>query len=111
VVKGLFGSGRFAGADAHVATFAVPTDAMRAKCETRRGDVEAALAAHFGRPVPLELVVDISTAAQMADGGGPGASLGDTVDLDDLRDVPDDPRSHLQRLTQAFPGAEVVEEP
>jgi DNA polymerase-3 subunit gamma/tau len=111
VVKGLFGSGRFAGADAHVATFAVPTDAMRAKCETRRGDVEAALAAHFGRPVPLELVVDTSTAAQMADGGGPGASLGDTVDLDDLRDVPDDPRSHLQRLTQAFPGAEVVEEP
>ncbi len=109
VVKGLFGSGRFAGVDDAVATFAVPTDAMRAKCEARRSDVEAALAAHFGRPVPLRLVVDTSTAAQMADGGAPGLSLGEPVDLDDLRDVPDDPRSHLERLTEAFPGAEVVE--
>ncbi len=109
VVKGLFGSGRFAAVDGAAATFAVPTDAMRAKCEARRSDVEAALAVHFGRPVPLRLVVDTSTAAQVADGGAAGVSLSDPVDLDDLRDVPDDPRSHLDRLTEAFPGAEVVE--
>ncbi len=109
VEKALFGSGRFTAATS-LATFAVPTDAMRAKCEARRAEVEAALATHFGRPVPLELVVDTSTAAQLADGGAPGDALGEPVDLDDLRDVPDDPRSHLERLTQAFPGAEVVEE-
>ncbi len=109
VVKGLFGSGRFAAVENGAATFAVPTDAMRAKCETRRGDAEAALAAHFGRPIPLRLVVDSSTAAQVADGGAPGVTLPESVDLDDLQDVPDDPRSHLDRLTEAFPGAEVVE--
>jgi hypothetical protein len=82
---------------------------MRAKCETRRGDAEGALAAHFGRPVPLRLVVDTSPAAQVADGGAPGVTLPESVDLDDLRDVPDDPRTNLDRLTEAFPGAEVVD--
>jgi hypothetical protein len=91
-------------------TFAVPTDAMRGKCEVHRLDVEAALEAHFGRPVPLRLTVDTSTAAQMADGGAPGTSLAEPVDLDDLRDAPPDDRSGLERLTEAFPGAEVVDD-
>ncbi len=111
VAKGLFGAGRFAAADHGVVTFALPTDAMRRKCETRRHEVESALAAYFGRPVPLQLAVDGSTAAQMADGGAPGDSLADPFDVDDLRDAPPDPRSGLDRLTQAFPGAEIVDEP
>ncbi|MGI9120914.1 MAG: DNA polymerase III subunit gamma/tau [Acidimicrobiales bacterium] len=110
VARGLFGAGRFAAVDQGVVTFAVPTDAMRRKCEGRRHEVEAALAAHFGRPVPLKLAVDDSTAAQMADGGAPGDSLAEAVDVDDLRDAPPDPRSGLDRLAQAFPGVEIVDE-
>ncbi|HSH22775.1 MAG TPA: hypothetical protein VK975_01805, partial [Acidimicrobiales bacterium] len=89
--------------------FALPTDAMRAKCEARRREVEGALARHFGFPVPLRLTVDSSTAAQLADGGAPGSALGEVVDLDELQDAPPDLRSSLDRLTEAFPGAEVVD--
>jgi len=109
MAKGLFGAGRFVATDDRSATFAVPTDAMRGKCEARRADVETALAAFFGRPVPLRLIVDPSTAAQLADGGAPGASLAETVDLDGLEDAPPEGNRGLDRLTDAFPGSEVVE--
>ncbi len=118
MAKGLFGAGRFASVDDQAAVFAVPTGAMRGKCEARRADVEAALASHFGRPVPLKLIVDPSTAAQLADGGAPGASvaelaelaeLAEPVDLDDLEDAPPERNRGLDRLTDAFPGSEVLE--
>jgi hypothetical protein len=109
MAKGLFGAGRFAAVDEKEATFAVPTDAMRGKCEARRADVEAALAAFYGRPVPLRLIVDPSTAAQLADGGAPGVSLAEPVDLDGLQDAPPERNRGLDRLTDAFPGSEVVE--
>ncbi len=109
IAKGLFGAGRFAAVDDQAAVFAVPTGAMRGKCEARRADVEAALAAHFGRPIPLRVIVDPSTAAQLADGGAPGASLVEPVDLDDLEDAPPERNRGLDRLTEAFPGSEVVE--
>jgi DNA polymerase-3 subunit gamma/tau len=109
IAKGLFGAGRFAAVDDRGAVFAVPTGAMRGKCEARRADVEAALASFFGRPVPLRVIVDPSPAAQLADGGAPGASLAEPVDLDELQDAPPEPDRGLDRLTEAFPGAEVVE--
>ena len=107
--KGLFSAGRFAAVDHRVVTFAVPTDAMRVKCEALRSDVEAALATFYGRRIPLRVIVDPSTAAQMADGGAP-ATANEQVDLDDLEDAPPEARSGLDRLTEAFPGSEVVEE-
>ncbi len=110
VAKGLFGTGRFAAVDDRGATFALPTDVMRARCESRRGEVETALAAHFGRPVPLRLTTDASDAS-LARGGPPDPFLVEPVDLDDLHDAPPDRRSPLERLTDAFPGAEVVDRP
>ncbi|MDP9006975.1 MAG: hypothetical protein M3N15_08680, partial [Actinomycetota bacterium] len=110
VAKGLFGAGRFAAVDDRGATFALPTDVMRTRCESRRGEVETALAAHFGRPVPLRLTTD-AAAASAARGGAPDPSQVEPVDLDDLQDAPPDRRSPLERLTEAFPGAEVVDRP
>ena len=71
-------------------------------------------AAHFGRAVPLRLVVDGSVGG----GGGPVPAAPDdldpaeeVVDLDALVDAPSEPaRSAVDRLTDAFPGAEVLEE-
>ncbi|HVL03404.1 MAG TPA: hypothetical protein VM386_03090, partial [Acidimicrobiales bacterium] len=79
-------------------------------CEARRRDVEAALAAFYGRPVPLRVIVDPSTAVQVADGGAPAAPANEQVDLDELEDAPPERRSGFDRLTEAFPGSEVVEE-
>lgn len=60
--KALYQAGRFVGVDGERAVFGLPNDIHRQRCEEVRADVEAALAGHFGRPVPLALVVD--------DGGG-----------------------------------------
>ena len=111
VARGVFGYGRFASVDERGATFALPNEAMRAKCEARRREVEESLARHFGRPVPLRITVDLSTAAAQLDGGAPGSSFDEPVDLDELQDAPPDRRSSLDRLAETFPGVEVIDPP
>ena len=43
--------------------FGLPNKIHAAKCEEVRPEVEAALAAHFGRPTPLRIVVDTAAPA------------------------------------------------
>jgi DNA polymerase-3 subunit gamma/tau len=107
-----FAAGRFVGVDRDAVLFALPNQVHRDRCESVRADVEAALSAHFGRPVPLRLVVDQSTAPPPADAGpAPMPEPDDDVDIDELVDAPAEPvRTPLDRLTEAFPGAEVLEE-
>ena len=111
VAKGLFGAGRFAAVDDDAVTFALPTDAMRRKCESRRHEVEAALADFLGRPARLRLTVDGLTTADVTDGEVSESDAAEAVDLDELADVPPDSRSQLDRLSEVFPGAELVEDP
>ncbi len=51
-------AGRFVGVDDSAAIFAVPDKGLLLRAEPNRAEVEAALAAHFGGPVPLRLVLD-----------------------------------------------------
>jgi hypothetical protein len=102
-----------------VALFALPNAAHRDFCAEVQAEVEAALGAHFGSPVPLRLVVDdgVTGAGVRAAGARtapepPGAS-GDLDDDDDFD--PDDAREALPvesvaeaRLLEAFPGATEV---
>jgi hypothetical protein len=74
-----------------------------------QGDVEAALAAHFGRPVPLQLVAD---AAPSDDGGALAADDEDTsaAGLAELREAPRvQAASPADRVKHDFPGAEEVQ--
>ena len=57
-VKVYLSSGRFVGVDDAGAIYAVPDRGLLARAEANRAEVEAALAAYFGRPVPLRLVLD-----------------------------------------------------
>jgi hypothetical protein len=108
--KARFLAGRFVDVAGGAALFALPNATHRERCEELRPAVEAALAAHFGRPVPLRLVVE-------GDGGGPPERDERTEDVEDLLDVdvhalPDadvELRSGLDRLTEAFPGARLVD--
>jgi DNA polymerase-3 subunit gamma/tau len=107
-----FQVGRFLSADEGGAVFALPNAVHRDRCEEVRAEAEAALAAQFGRPVPLRLVVD-GEAPRPADAGGPPAppAPDDDVDLNDLRDAPPGGlASPLDHVMQAFEGAQVVEE-
>jgi DNA polymerase-3 subunit gamma/tau len=110
IAKAIYLPGRFVATDGTRATFALPNPQQVAKCETYRTEVEAALAAQFHRPVPLVLVVDDGAPA---DAGVERAdiALDDEVDLAELVDAPPSSvPSSLDRLTEAFPGAQLIDE-
>lgn len=122
--KALYKPGRFVAGAGRMARFALPNQAHCDRCSDKRDEVAASLAAHFGRPVPLELVVDddappnsgspSSPASPSAAGGaqtGPPSGEGEEdVDLDELTDAPDASVGGIAQLQDAFPGAELVED-
>ena len=104
--KARFAAGRFVDVADGAAVFALPNDMHRTRCEEVRPAVEAALASHFGRTVPLRLTVE----APMAPAAPPPDPEPEHVDITELVDAPAAPvRSAADRLTEAFPGA-VLEE-
>jgi hypothetical protein len=110
IAKAIYLPGRFVAADSTHATFALPSPQQVTKCEEYRAEVEAALAAQFHRAVPLQLVVDDGRAA---DGSVHPADVphDDEIDLAELVDAPPGGApSSLDRLTQAFPGAQLIDE-
>jgi DNA polymerase-3 subunit gamma/tau len=131
--KAMYAVGRFLSVEGGTAVYALPNEVHRQKCEGKRLEVEAALAKHFGRAVPLRLVVDDGGSGSGTDdpfdteppdgggGSGPRARQGggraaaapvddESIDIHELVDAPADPRTHLDRLTEAFPGAQLQEE-
>ena len=132
--KALFQAGRFVSADGERAQFGLPNEIHRNRCEETRGEVEAALADQFGRPIPLVLVVDgappaptpvtdsTSTSDHMDDdlpapveAAMPAPVVESDHEEEDLADF--DPEnlevaqidnSAEARLLEAFPGAEEV---
>jgi DNA polymerase-3 subunit gamma/tau len=122
LTKAMYAAGRFLDSTGPKARFTVPNAVHREKAGQKLGEVEAALAAHFGRPVPLELVVDEgagatgpSTAATGTDTAAsrpPATETGpeeDVGDITELEDAPADDRSAAQRVIETFPGAEIVD--
>jgi hypothetical protein len=105
-VKVYVSAGRFVAVDNAAAIFAVPDRGLLARAEPNRAEVEAALAAHFGRPVPLRLVLD-EPGVPAARSEPPSDDLR-AIDLADLEDAPMAVVSPEQRLLEAFPGAEEV---
>ncbi|MBO0731152.1 MAG: DNA polymerase III subunit gamma/tau [Acidimicrobiaceae bacterium] len=94
--------GRFVEVDGSAATFALPDRGRLARAEEVRAEAEQALAAHFGRHVPLRLVLDGQT-------GPPRAEEPRAEHWEELESAAPAVMSPAQRLLQAFPGAEEVE--
>jgi DNA polymerase-3 subunit gamma/tau len=125
-IRALFAAGRFTTVEDGAAHFALPNATHRKRCESFRDDVENVLAAHFGRPVPMVLVVDSTdgrpaAAATTAGGGGAvGSGKGDAgstpgvdeeaVDVSELEDA--GPTSTgVDQLADVFGAVDVVEQP
>jgi len=111
--KAFFSAGRFMEVTDRAAVFGLPNAVHMQKCENGRPDVEKALAAHFGRPVPLKLAVDDDAppvAAPPARGARPPAPVPDESDIDpnELTDA-DVSTSSVDRVRELFPGAELVD--
>jgi hypothetical protein len=114
--KSRFAGGRFVTVDGAAAHFGLPNKVHAARCEEVKPEVEAALAAHFGRPVPLVIVVD-EDAPPPPGGARPRPSAEsvdddhESIDLAELTDADDSALSSIDRIAEVFPGVEVVEEP
>jgi len=67
--KALFQAGRFVAVKDERALFGLPNEIHRLRCEEVRPEIESVLSERFGRPVPLELVLDADLGA-----GSAGAS-------------------------------------
>jgi DNA polymerase III subunit gamma/tau len=122
-VKALYSAGRFVAFDDAGAQFALPTQPHRDRCAELAPQVEAALAAHFGTPVSLTLVVDESGPAPVShsrEGGSrdsvsrrarQAAADDDMVDPEELiaatQGDTDVQAAAEAKLLEAFPGAEV----
>ena len=103
-----FRAGRFVDVpEPDTAGFALPTPIHRERCAEVQGDVERALAAHFGRRVPLKLLVETEVGAAPA----PEPDEEEHIDPRDLRDAPSPGvSSPVDHVMQAFEGATLVEE-
>ncbi|MGH9184920.1 MAG: hypothetical protein ACRD0U_03735, partial [Acidimicrobiales bacterium] len=110
MARALFSAGRFVeSSGGGVAAFALPTAVHREKCETYRRDVEAALAAHFGRRLRLQLVLDGETPSDRPAAVAPPADE-DVGDVRELEDAHVETASGLDLLAQSFPGAQLIED-
>jgi DNA polymerase III subunit gamma/tau len=133
LTKAMYQSAELVGVDAGTATIRVDNAHHQQNCERKRPDVEAALTVALGSAITVQFEVggEVSSAPTgsrgVAGGGasgqvgsGPGRSVADVSDdpeehlaghdVHDLDDAPDASSGGLAALTEAFPGAELLEE-
>lgn len=99
-------NGRFSEVTPEAAIFALPDAGLLARAGNFQAEAEAALGAHFGRRVPLRLVLD-RVAPPIEPSRAPSDE--ETYDIDDFHDAVEAPASPAvtaeQRILEAFPGA------
>lgn len=101
-------NGRFSEVTPESAVFALPDAGLLARAAAFQAEAEAALEAHFGRRVPLHLVLDCSAPPVVAAAVPPEPADDVTYDLavfEEATDAPDTVLTPEQRLLEAFPGA------
>jgi hypothetical protein len=100
--------GRFVEVGDGVAGLALPTAIHLQRCTDVQRELEAALSSHFGRRIPLRLVVAPAGAGARSEAHVPEEEM--SIDPDELRDAPPGVTSPVDHVMQAFEGATVVEE-
>ena len=107
-----FAGGRFLPSSGDTLRFGLPNAIHRDRCVELQPEVNEALAQHFGRKIRLELVVDDGSTDQPVEtpADAPNDQPEDEIiDVASLEDATDANETTLERLTNAFPGAELVE--
>jgi DNA polymerase-3 subunit gamma/tau len=111
VARPRFAPARLLGVEGNVATFSMPNDIHRQRCDEIRGEVEAALGSALGAAVVIRLVTDDGAGKAPAAAAAVPEAPEEEIDLDSLVDAPAEPvKSAADSLVEAFPGAELIED-
>lgn len=110
-----FQVGRFLAHDSGRVVFALPSQIQIDRCEEVRDEVDSALREHFGRAVPMRLVVDDDSTAPPPDvraaspRSAPSADdEAEAIDPDELMDEETVAQEAISNLMAAFPDSELV---
>ena len=111
--KGIFREGQITEVADGTAVLLLPKGPPANLLEQRRPEVEAALAAHFGQRVGLRLVVGSADQPAPAVAGTAATAAPEDDEAHDVHELENAPAAgnSAERLLEAFPGAELVEEP
>jgi hypothetical protein len=111
ITKALFKMGRVVGSDGSSLTLGLENSAGLGRCEEKKGEAEAALAAAAGRPVRLDLVVvgEAASGPRPERAPSPADDPVEVIDPDELVDAPAQQLTGVDRVTEAFPGAQIVD--
>ena len=108
-----FSAARFVAVEDGTAVMALPNEPHMRRCEDMRPELEKALADRFGVAVPVRLIVDGDTRQSVRE---PAVvtpvvdeAVDEAVDLDGLVDADIAEGSAVEKLTQVFPGASLVD--
>ena len=108
-----FSAGKPVSVDQNGVTIALPNEPHLKRCSELVGEVEAAIKNTFSISVPVLLSVDGSSISSIPSTNPvkPPKPIDNDEDLDPSDFVEADPNSGsaVERLSQAFPGAEIVE--
>lgn len=124
MTKSLYGGGRFVGEADGKFQFALDNvpDRVLPRAQAALADVEAALSARVGQPVSVHLTNGGEGSSSAPSSSGTPASTPvvaadtddqderDHIDVSDLEDATDVSTSGVDKLVQAFPGAELIEQ-
>jgi DNA polymerase III subunit gamma/tau len=110
-VRSRWRGGRWIDSDPRAVRFAVSNEWHQRACDESRREVEEALLAHFGGPVPVAIVVEGEPA-----GGAPTASAAappddvEHIDPAELSDADDAAVSGVDLVVRTFGGGELIQE-
>jgi DNA polymerase-3 subunit gamma/tau len=104
-----FSAARFVAVEDGTAVMALPNEPHMRRCEDMRSELEQVLSDRFGGTVPVRLVVDGDASAPVAPQVVATPVVEESIDLDGLVDADMSEGSAVEKLTQAFPGASLVD--
>jgi DNA polymerase-3 subunit gamma/tau len=113
-----FLAGEVQAVEGNVVTFVLPIEAQLKRCAPFTSEIEAAIESHFGHPATISLTTgpSMSEANNRPRSGQPTQQASnlpaeDEVDIHDLTDADVGNSSVVERITDVFPGAEVLAPP
>jgi len=104
-----FSAARFVAVEDGTAVMALPNEPHMRRCEDMRPELEKALADRFGVAVPVRLIVEGDTRQSVREPAVVTPVVDEAVDLDGLVDADIAEGSAVEKLTQVFPGASLVD--